>query len=90
MKTTWLGAVQDWFGRETPPVPRPRGDDELPHILEQARQEWLQAQAMYNYVSDNDLIDHVVYQMQAAEKRYIYLLKLARQRGITRSPFTER
>ena len=87
VKTTWLGAVQDWFGGETsPPV---RGDDDLPHILEEARQEWLQAQALYNYVSDSDLVDHVVYQMQAAEKRYTYLLKLARQRGITHSPFTE-
>lgn len=87
MKTRWLGAVQDWLGKESPP---PQGDDDLPHILEEARQEWLQAQALYNHVSDQDLIDHVVYQMQAAEKRYIYLLKLAKQKGITHSPFAER
>lgn len=57
-------------------------------VVEEARQEWLNAQYYYNTVSDQDLIDHAVYLMQAAEKKYIYLLKQARNAGVVYSPYT--
>ena len=60
----------------------------LPVVVEEARKEWLNAQEYYNTVSDQDLIDHAVYLMQAAEKKYIYLLKQARNAGIVYSPYT--
>ncbi|AIF54323.1 DUF2508 family protein [Pelosinus sp. UFO1] len=56
-------------------------------VVEEARQEWLNAQYYYNTVSDQDLVDHAVYLMQAAEKKYIYLLKKARQEGVRSSPY---
>lgn len=56
-------------------------------LVEQARQEWLTAQSYYNTVSDKDLVDHAVYMMQAAEKKYMYLLKKARREGVTYTPF---
>lgn len=59
----------------------------IPEAVEQARREWLAAQRYYNSVSDSDLVDHAVYLMQAAEKKYIYLLKKARSEGITYSPY---
>jgi hypothetical protein len=59
----------------------------LPDAIEQARREWLCAQNYYNSVSDSDLVDHAVYLMQAAEKKYIYLLKRARREGVTFSPY---
>jgi hypothetical protein len=59
----------------------------LPDTVEKARQEWLAAQSYYNSVTDSDLIDHAVYLMQAAEKKYIYLLKQARRKGVTYSPY---
>ena len=55
--------------------------------VERARQEWLKAQNYYNNVCDQDLVDHAVFSMQAAEKKYIYLLKQARQNGVTYSPY---
>lgn len=60
----------------------------LPEIIEQARREWQDAQAYYNTVTDVDLIDHAAYRIQAAEKRYIYLMKKARQEGIVYSRYT--
>lgn len=66
---------------ETPSVP------DLHDAVEQARHEWLCAQNYYNSVSDQDLVDHAVYLMQAAEKKYIYLLKQARAAGITYTPY---
>jgi hypothetical protein len=61
----------------------------MPTILEQmgeAKREWRDAQRYYNSVYDSDLVDHAVYMMQAAEKKYVYLLKLARREGVTCSP----
>ncbi len=55
----------------------------LVDVVEQARREWLSAQHYYNSVSDTDLVDHAVYLMQAAEKKYTYLLKQARREGVT-------
>jgi hypothetical protein len=59
----------------------------LPEVVEQARKEWLNAQDYYNTVSDEDLVDHAAFLMQAAEKKYMYLLKMARKQGITYSPY---
>lgn len=55
----------------------------LTESLEQAREEWLSSRAYFETVSDPDLVDHAIYMMEAAEKRYIYLLKRAREAGVT-------
>ena len=63
---------------------------EMPGLLEmveQARREWQDAQSYYNAVSDTDLVDHAVYMMQAAEKKYNYLLKQARLQGVVYNPY---
>lgn len=72
------------FGEKNESSPLPP----LPVVVEEARKEWLNAQSYYNTVSDQDLIDHAVYLMQAAEKKYIYLLKQARHAGVVHSPYT--
>lgn len=68
--------------------PEPKPLPPITDVVEQARQEWLDAQIYYNSVSDSDLVDHAVYLMQAAEKKYMYLLKQARKEGITYSPYS--
>jgi hypothetical protein len=60
----------------------------LPESIEQARREWQDAQDYYNTVTDKDLIDHAAYMIQAAEKKYIYLMKRARAEGIVNSKYT--
>ena len=59
----------------------------LATVVEEARQEWLNAQHYYNTVSDQDLVDHAVYLIQATERKYMYLLKQARLAGIVYSPY---
>lgn len=66
-------------------LPEPAELPSLPNVVEQARQEYLNAQYYYNTVTDKDLVDHAVFLMQAAEKKYMYLLKQARQQGVTYS-----
>jgi len=72
-----------YLGENLEPKPLPS----LAIVVEEARREWLNAQYYYNTVTDQDLVDHAVYLMQAAEKKYIYLLKQARHAGVVYSPY---
>lgn len=57
-------------------------EEELVSTIDDARREWLSACSFFNEVSDPDLVDMAIYSMDAAEKRYIYLLKLAKVKGL--------
>jgi hypothetical protein len=64
--------------------------------LQKARAEWQQALKEMNYI-DNDLVDYVIFKINAAEKRYAALLEQAkkercvawRQLDLTGSPDKE-
>ncbi|KAF0194093.1 MAG: hypothetical protein FD169_2024 [Bacillota bacterium] len=59
-----------------------RGEQEMLSLIDEARREWLASKNYFDNVLDPDLIDHAVYVSQAAEKRYMYLLKQARNQGL--------
>ena len=44
-----------------------------------ARKEWLRAISYFDQVVDPDLIDYATYSLRAAERKYVYLLKKARE-----------
>lgn len=50
--------------------------------IDRARQDWFVAKKYFDYVTDPDLIDMAIYSIEAAEKRYMYLLKMARTKGL--------
>ena len=50
--------------------------------MEEARQEWQSAKERFDQISDPDLIDHAIYDLEAAERRYVYLLKKAKEEGV--------
>ena len=50
--------------------------------LQTAQQEWNYATQYFNLVTDPDLVDLAIYYMGVAEKKYIYLLKKARESGV--------
>jgi Protein of unknown function (DUF2508) len=59
--------------------------EKLPDLiedLEQAWREWRHARLYFNNVTDPDLIDYAIFNMGATEKKYIYLLKRAREIGV--------
>lgn len=74
----FLGNISARFFPESKTLP----EGPSPTIYEQVKQalqEWRQSRELFNSVSDPDLIDHAVYAMEASERRYIYLLKKARE-----------
>lgn len=60
----------------------PRQPDDYFTVVEQARREWQSAKERFDQISDPDLIDHAIYDLEAAERRYIYLLKKAKEEGV--------
>lgn len=43
-------------------------------LVEKARQDWLAALSMFNNVSERELVDQAIFTLNAAERRYCYLL----------------
>jgi len=56
---------------------------DLVEDVERARKEWASARAYFDAVSDPELVDHAVYLLKAAERKYLYLLKKARDAGVS-------
>ena len=57
-------------------------DDDFKRILKQAQDDWKQAERYFESVTDPDLIDHAIFNMEAARRKYVYLLKQARERDV--------
>jgi hypothetical protein len=57
----------------------------LVELIEKAKEEWQDAKKLFDEVTDPDLIDHAIYRIESAEKKYMYLLKLANNEKITNS-----
>ncbi|HPZ22131.1 MAG TPA: DUF2508 family protein [Bacillota bacterium] len=51
----------------------------LYRLVNQAREQWRLAREHFEYVKDPELVDAAINNLQAAEKRYNYLLKQLRQ-----------
>lgn len=70
--------------RKMGPVTRMRDKPEVAAASDLVRQVWEAKAALdaavsyFNNVADPDLVDHAVYVMEAAQRRYSYLLKQAR------------
>jgi hypothetical protein len=51
--------------------------------LEEAHQDWQAALSFFDHVSEAGLIEHAIYNLNAAEERYYFLLNEARKENIT-------
>ncbi len=56
--------------------------EEILSLIEQARKEWFCAHSYFSHATHPDLVDHAIYSIEAAERKYMYLLKQARFLGI--------
>ena len=56
--------------------------DYLVAEIMEAKMDWLYSLDSYNYVVDPMLIDYCIYRILACEKRYSYLLRLAKKENI--------
>jgi hypothetical protein len=54
---------------------------DLENAVEEARTAWQNARRYFECVSEPDLVDQAIYSMEAAERKYMYLLRLAKAEG---------
>lgn len=48
---------------------------ELLKQVENAKNDWLAARSYFDNLSDPELVDYAIYSLEAAERKYMYLLK---------------
>ena len=51
-------------------------------VVDQTKREWDTARAYFNNVTDPDLVDHAIFLLEAAERKYVYLFKQARRNRV--------
>lgn len=64
-----------------PPAPT------LAHAVENARRDWQQAIREMDHI-DGELTEYVIFKVNAAERRYMALLKQAKREGVTAWPLS--
>jgi hypothetical protein len=81
---TFLNLIQKIWGvfRLDAPQISPVKAPDMIENLESAWRDWQYAKKYFNSVSDPDLIDHAIFYMGATEKKYVYLLKKAKETGV--------
>ncbi len=49
----------------------------------EARDEWINTSANFEYVSEELLVDYYIYRLKACEARYTYYVRLAKEKGLS-------
>ncbi|WP_018131368.1 YaaL family protein [Effusibacillus pohliae] len=76
------GFWNKWKAWTEGPDKEPSDEEKFLEELRQAHQDWILAQQRIDLLSDPDLIDHAIYVLEAAEKKYSFYLRKAREKGI--------
>lgn len=84
MKNILTGLVGSVIGRSSDSeLLTPRDEKaELISNIQKAHDEWMAARAYFESVADPNLIDYAVLSVEAAEKKYTYLMNKARECGL--------
>lgn len=56
---------------------------DLKELIKKAHRDWEVALNNFNFCTDQDMIDYSIFHIEAAEKRYMCLLKMARREEVT-------
>lgn len=85
-QVNWTGLWQGWLGRWTQAEARRMEREEriMHQEMEAARREMEAAERYFQTVTDPELVDHAIFSMEAAKRKYLYLYRrLRRSRGGT-------
>ncbi len=67
---------------EQDPVDQELSSHDVIDAILAAKEEWLAAREYFDNATDPDLIDHAIFSIEAAERKYMYLLKQAKDKGV--------
>ena len=66
--------------------PKHKKTDQLLEQVEAARQEWHLALQQINQITSTDMLDHIIFKIDSAERKFIALLKQAKEEGVLAWP----
>lgn len=72
----WFSTIKDKFS------PQEEEREDILKMLQEAHEEWRNAEMYFQSVTEPDLIDYAIYKMEAARRKYIYILNTVRKEGI--------
>jgi hypothetical protein len=72
MKIDWAGMRSNQRGHTDPAK-------ELQGQVDAAHREWQAAQQYFQMVSEPELVDHAIFTLEAAQRKYMYLFRQLRQ-----------
>ena len=61
--------------------------NDLVESVQAAQQEWRNALTFFENVSEPELVDYAIFNLETARRKYMYLLKLARKEGLKNKHF---
>jgi hypothetical protein len=71
---------------ETPNMLEMDSSTKLYYQIQQAKQEWILSQHSFEWAVHPEGIDYAVYAMEAAERKYMFLLNEAKRSGVMAKP----
>ena len=57
-------------------------EERIIESLKEAHNEWKDKEEYFQWVTEPDLVDHAIYELEASKIKYIYLLKKAKELNI--------
>ncbi len=72
------------FSKTAPSAFLSAEDSDLLKVTLEARDEWADTNANFDYVHEDKLVDYYTYKLKACEARYAYFLKLVKEKGLSR------
>lgn len=57
-------------------------DEKLYEMLEEAHEEWENAEKYFQNITEPDLIDYATFKIETAKRKYAYILKQMREQEI--------
>lgn len=83
MKISLTGLLSNLSASPATVDPDQEERNAITQAIEKAHREWLAARIYFETVSDPKLVDHAIFVIEAAEKKYMYLMRQARENGYT-------
>ena len=73
---SWLAGVKEYLGLAEESLSLPAENPKDMMVMEEAKLDWQIAKRYFNEVTEPALIDFAIYNMEAAERRLVHLIKM--------------
>ena len=73
----WMNSIKDKINYNK----EKQKNNELLESIQKAQKEWIDKENYFDYATDSDLVEFAIYDIEAAKRKYAYLLKLVKDKN---------